>query len=532
MTGMSISAPSDFAPVAPPLIDGVPLPIAKALIRHYEASNNYNVGYTPPGQTPVDLSSAPLGADGFPQWDGNQGPQGNSRAAGGYQFEPGTWGPIAQKLGITDFSPQSQDAVADVALQKRGFKDWAPFNPKLAAAIQQYKETGKMDPSIDPSEYPPFGAARTLASLMPTGDGTSSAATAGLNSGGDPTASLAGLTDILKSGGSYLNPSKLLASMAAGFLGGKGPAASLAGGFAGVAQSQKDDTAEGAQLAKLGMMYGPILQAQINAKKLANVAGLARSGTPLGTAMRMAGADLPPGETEQSMNEQSRSSMPLPATAQKVVQEGTKDVLTQRTNQIQLKTIRDQIANGDFHVDPFHRNLYAVQNMIGFPSDAASKWIAMTQTLRNMQGDLMSSQKGAQSDQRANQAYQQLVGDTGGLQSDAQAINHFDYLGNHAALAEKNMRTRIGQAFTLSKQKIPGDLFDNIDSGMPASPYSGADPNVIGKQLYGDNTTTQSATAPPGQPLAGNAVKAAPAVKAGTGGVLPSGRKWSIVPNQ
>ncbi len=67
-------------------------------------------GYTPGG---VDLSGAPLDDTGFPIWEGRQGPAGISHAAGIYQFQPGTWRPIARRLGIHDFSPESQKRVHD-----------------------------------------------------------------------------------------------------------------------------------------------------------------------------------------------------------------------------------------------------------------------------------------------------------------------------------------------------------------------------------------------------------------------------------
>lgn len=52
------------------------------------------------------------GYDAFPSWPGKSFPTGRSHAAGRYQFEPATWNEQAQKLGLTDFSPASQDAAA------------------------------------------------------------------------------------------------------------------------------------------------------------------------------------------------------------------------------------------------------------------------------------------------------------------------------------------------------------------------------------------------------------------------------------
>ena len=52
------------------------------------------------------------GYEHFPQWSGKEGPAGISHAAGRYQYEPRSWAEDAGRLGLTDFSPASQDAAA------------------------------------------------------------------------------------------------------------------------------------------------------------------------------------------------------------------------------------------------------------------------------------------------------------------------------------------------------------------------------------------------------------------------------------
>lgn len=100
------------------------------LIRKFESSGRYNVGYGG-----ADLSKAPLNEFGFPIWEGVEGSAGTTHAAGAYQFEPGTWERYAKPLGIKDFSPESQDAVARAAYLAEGYAPWAPYNTKLKNAL-------------------------------------------------------------------------------------------------------------------------------------------------------------------------------------------------------------------------------------------------------------------------------------------------------------------------------------------------------------------------------------------------------------
>lgn len=112
------------------------------LVSLHESANRPFAGYSPPGSPPVDLSSAPLDATGFPIWEGRQGPAGISHGAGLFQFEPKTWRPVAQALGVTDFSPESQRKVFDAVYAKQGYAPWAPYNSTLAKAVDWTGPTG------------------------------------------------------------------------------------------------------------------------------------------------------------------------------------------------------------------------------------------------------------------------------------------------------------------------------------------------------------------------------------------------------
>lgn len=104
-------------------------------IRRFESGHDYNalVGEAV-GKGTADKYVQD--AYGFPQWPGRKFSTGISHAAGAYQFQPTTWALYAAPLGIADFSPKSQDAVAAACYASRAFADWAPYDTKLANFIK------------------------------------------------------------------------------------------------------------------------------------------------------------------------------------------------------------------------------------------------------------------------------------------------------------------------------------------------------------------------------------------------------------
>jgi hypothetical protein len=107
------------------------------LVAHHESGFRPNIGW---GDT--DLSGYKLNANGFPDWPGKPGPQGNSTAAGLFQITGTNWNKYAPPLiaaGVMkpDFSPESQIAVAKSMMTANGKSDWLPYNPALAAAYNR-----------------------------------------------------------------------------------------------------------------------------------------------------------------------------------------------------------------------------------------------------------------------------------------------------------------------------------------------------------------------------------------------------------
>lgn len=112
-----------------------------------ESGGRPYVGYTSPetlkannGQY-TDLHNAPIDANGAPVWAGDRGPGGISHAFGPAQIQPKTWGPIAKKLGITDWrAPGAYEAVANELHRQQGNAPWAASaQPIIEAARERQK---------------------------------------------------------------------------------------------------------------------------------------------------------------------------------------------------------------------------------------------------------------------------------------------------------------------------------------------------------------------------------------------------------
>lgn len=517
------------APTSQMTPDGVPLDVAKTLIKRYESNGgDYNVGW---GNTP--LAGSALDASGFPIWGGLPGPQGQSHAAGAYQFEPGTWATFAKQAGVSDFSPASQDAVADQALLTDGLKHWAPYNPKLASALQRYKETGTMDTS----GYPPFANARQMASLMPATDATPDPTTApppaafdgtgalplgSLNINGIPPPSggnvdQAALVQNLLNGGGGTNTAKLLANMSAGFLGGNGLANSLSKGMAGAAASQKEDATDSATLAKLQMIYGPAQQEKVLEARQKNADMAIRTGMQPSVAFALHGVPLPAGVTAEQLDKAAQYGKPMPAGALKAEENNLENISTQRTFQSQSAQYEDMLkkgeANGGFNLDKLSLARYKIDNSglpFTSPTPASQNYQQFQAFLSNAQQNVLNSNKGAASDQRLDAAMAALTGG-GSLSTNEQGITHLHFLGNQSALAEKNLRGRIDSGRKAVRQPEYG--WEDFDKSLSPSPYSG-----------------QTAAQSTGQLVAGGNAQTPAAAPSGQTGVTASGTKYRIVP--
>ena len=60
----------------------------------------------------VDLTGSQTDAYGFPVWGGSSSASGATHAAGLFQFQPGTFDPIAQTYNLNFQNPQDQETAA------------------------------------------------------------------------------------------------------------------------------------------------------------------------------------------------------------------------------------------------------------------------------------------------------------------------------------------------------------------------------------------------------------------------------------
>jgi hypothetical protein len=180
---------------------------------------------------------------------------------------------------------------------KEGYDIWGSSYERPGAAALAKAGVGNKN------MLPAFGNTRLLAQLTP--QGAPGADTSTMTPGGDTgglynAASASGggtdITEMLpklmaqaKSLGLVNSPSSMLANMSAGFLGGKGPASSLAGGFAGLAKSQGQDQEGGLGLLRLAMTAGLGTQAQ----QVHTFTALTNAGVPVSQAAAASGLQLP-----------------------------------------------------------------------------------------------------------------------------------------------------------------------------------------------------------------------------------------------
>jgi hypothetical protein len=146
-----------------------------------------------------------------------------------------------------------------------GFGNARANSQLMPASVEQTGGLPMDDPAAAPQASGASLSPAALAAAYGGGLPTNVAATGGLYSTpacrratdpNDITAMLPKLMAQAKALGLVNSPSSMLAHMSAGFLGGKGPAASLAGGFGGLAKSQDQDQEGGLGLLKLAMTAG------------------------------------------------------------------------------------------------------------------------------------------------------------------------------------------------------------------------------------------------------------------------------------
>lgn len=105
-----------------------PVSALLAVIRKFEANNEYNIVYGHPAKYPdghfYDYSRFPFNSVSEGALINLPGYEGlHSTASGAYQINLRTYNDYAPRLGITDFTPESQDLLGLAILQSTGAAD-------------------------------------------------------------------------------------------------------------------------------------------------------------------------------------------------------------------------------------------------------------------------------------------------------------------------------------------------------------------------------------------------------------------------
>lgn len=139
-----------------------------------KGDNGYNINFG--GSEFASYDDHPRQIRSFTQTDGKKN---KTSVAGKYQFKTKTWDEVASKLGLTDFSPRSQDLAAIELIRRRGALDDV-LKGDFESAIQKLGKEWASLPSA-PDEYKQ--PKRTLKDVLSMGGSrnyTPSTAPAGL----------------------------------------------------------------------------------------------------------------------------------------------------------------------------------------------------------------------------------------------------------------------------------------------------------------------------------------------------------------
>jgi len=139
----------------------------------------------------VNLAGSPTDQYGFPQWAG----EGNSHAAGTYQFQPGTWQSIASQFGLNFSSPSDQSAGAWYLAEQTYAQNTGGQSLETALQSGDYSSVqsalAAVWPSVTGNAAAPTGLSGTLGAVAaaPSGALATTGATTAAASGATGTGS-------------------------------------------------------------------------------------------------------------------------------------------------------------------------------------------------------------------------------------------------------------------------------------------------------------------------------------------------------